>query len=76
MISSHPSDLMYFEANYSENKESRLNFFFQSDGLPEGKSHCILLKKGKIQEKMISCTILVLYTILKPISFRFSKTML
>ena len=58
MISSHPSDLMCFEANYSEKKESRLNFFFQSDGFPNQKSHCILLKKGKIHENMISCTIL------------------
>ena len=32
-------------------------------------------KKGKIQENMISCTVLVLYTILKLIQFiRFSKT--
>ena len=51
---------MFFEANYSENKESRLkkNFFFNSDGLPCQKSDRIALKKGKIQENMISCTIL------------------
>ena len=69
---------MFFAVNYSENKESRLKniFYFNFEGLPGQKSDRTALKKGKIQENMISCTILVLYTILKLISFRFSKTML
>ena len=79
MIKSDPSGLSVFEANYSENKESRLKkifFFFNSDDLPGQKSDRFALKMGKIQENLISCTIHVLYTILKLISFRFSKTML
>ena len=32
---------------------------FNSEGLPGQKSDRIALKKGKIQENMISCTILV-----------------
>ena len=42
-------------------KESRLKkfFFFNFDGLLIQKSDRIALKKGKVQENMISCTILV-----------------
>ena len=51
---------MFFEAN-CEKKETRLKnfFFFNFDGLPDQKSDRIALKKGKIQENMILCTILV-----------------
>ena len=50
---------MFFEAN-CEKKESRLKiFFFNFEGLPDQKSDRIALKKGKIQENMILCTILV-----------------
>ena len=57
---SDPSDLSVFWSKlWKERNKAKKYFFFNFDGLPDQKSDRIALKKGKIQENMILCTILV-----------------